>query len=544
MMGHGYRVRPMVRRFAALAMVLATVGAGALVSTPAHAGWESDLGEAQQALSAWDIPAAERAYERANKRRGTAGDDLAGFILGRLRLMQSRYPEAVAAFNKLSPSGLPPSLRRVHARFKEIATSTAAVTKGYALHKTSGGHFEIAYAPGIDEVLIPYADRMLEQAWTSLTTLFGHEPRAPIRVEIYPQVDALAKVSSLTSKEIKTSGTIALCKYNRLMIISPRDLVYGYSWLDTLGHEFIHLLITQKSRNLVPIWLHEGLAKYYEATWKGNSATPLSRHSENLLARALAADTLIPFEAMSPSMAKLPSQEATATAFAEVHTVIEFLETKSGPKVASELPRLMGTGIKDKQAVALLAKIPWKRFESSWRTFLKGKGLRTLKANRFKDKLLFKGDDTEAAELAELGEKKARDHAWLGDRLGLKGRFKAAAKQYRKAAKYAGPATAIVQAKLGFALLQLGQVDAAIVELRKPLAQASSYVLLHLYLGEAYVRTGRFDLARKHLEDAIALNPFDPSVHGHLATVFTKLKMLDRAAEERRLHDRVNGSKP
>ena len=35
----------------------------------------------------------------------------------------------------------------------------------------------------------------------------------------------LARVSTLTIKEIETSGTIALCKWNRLMIVSPRALV-------------------------------------------------------------------------------------------------------------------------------------------------------------------------------------------------------------------------------------------------------------------------------------------------------------------------------
>ena len=144
-----------------------------------------------------------------------------------------------------------------------------------------------------------------------------------------------------------------------------------------------------------------------------------------------------------------------------------------------------------------------------------------------------------AAELAELTEAKARNHPWLGDRLRLKNRYKAAAKQYRKAAKHAGHATTIIQAKLGHALLQQGQLEAAITELKKPLQHATRYVLLHLYLGEAYLRLGRLDKAREHLEEAVALNPFDISVHGHLATVYTKMKLQARAAEERKLHNRV-----
>ncbi len=494
---------------------------------------------ASKALFEWDLPTATKLLDglRSNPRFEEVGEAL--LVRGRYELMMGRYAEAAKVLAKGSGApGLPADITALIKHYAALAAGTDEVTRGYKSHTTSGGHFSILYKPGVDEVLLPYADRMLERAWRELTVLFDHVPPAPVRVEIYPNVEVLGQVSSLTVKEIKTSGTIALCKYNRLMIISPRDLVYGYGWLDTLAHEFIHLLVTQKSRNQVPIWLHEGLAKYYEGKWQGRPPA-LSRSAEDLLARAVKSDQLIAFSAMSPSMAKLPSQEATATAFAEVHMVMEYLESRSGSEVAAELPRLMASGLSDKQAVSALARMPWKRFEPSWKAFLKTRRLRRLKVKANKEKLLFKGDDNESVELAELGEQRSRDHTWLGDRLRMKGRYQAAAKQYRRAAKFEGPATAIVQAKLGHALLRLGRLEAAIIELRKPLALAANYVLLHLYLGEACLRLGRLEQAREHLESVVALNPFDPSVHGHLATVYTKMKLQARAAEERKLHKRL-----
>ena len=41
-------------------------------------------------------------------------------------------------------------------------------------------------------------------------------------------------MSTLTEKEIETTGTIALCKYGKLMIVTPRATVFGYPWMDTL----------------------------------------------------------------------------------------------------------------------------------------------------------------------------------------------------------------------------------------------------------------------------------------------------------------------
>src|SRR6202011_3245409 len=114
--------------------------------------------------------------------------------------------------------------------------------------------FVVWYAPGKDSLLASYALEALEKAWAALGDDFGSRPSEPVRVEIYPEVSDLARVSPLTLKEIETSGTIALCKYNRLMIVSPRALVHGYPWLDTLAHEYTHFIVSRLSRNTVPIW--------------------------------------------------------------------------------------------------------------------------------------------------------------------------------------------------------------------------------------------------------------------------------------------------
>ena len=101
-----------------------------------------------------------------------------------------------------------------------------------------------------------------------------------IAVEIYPDARGLARATGLTIRQIETSGTIAVCKYHRLMIISPLAAANGYSWADTLAHEFIHLVISKKSRNKVPIWLH-GLAKYYESSWRTKPGQALSASSKS-----------------------------------------------------------------------------------------------------------------------------------------------------------------------------------------------------------------------------------------------------------------------
>ncbi len=518
-----------VRSLGALTALAVTLTAGVTVARA-----DADVEAAVEAIHAWDMAGARAAVRRLEAQRPS--DGRTALLAGQLALHEGRYDDATQLLQRAVEAGA----GELGAHYLEIARNTALETRGYAEHRTRDGHFVIRHEPGVDEVLVPYAEEVLEQAWRELTVLFGHVPEGPLRVEIYPRVETLGAVSPLTVKEIRTSGTIALCKYNRLMIVSPRDLVYGYEWADTLAHELIHLLITQKSRNRVPIWLHEGLAKYYEAKWKAGQKPKLGRPSEDLLARAVAADQLISFEAMSPSMAKLPSQEATATAFAEVFTVIEFLASRGGDQVAEALVRLMGEGKSDRDAVAEVAQLPWERFEPAWKQYLKQKGLRRLEGAA-DDKLLFRGADAEAAELEGIDGEQARKHTWLGDQLRLRERFKAAAKQYRKASAVAGDLNAVIQAKLGGALLKLGEVDQAIAELQRPLDVHDGYVLLHLHLGRARMLRSEWAAARVHFETALHINPFDRELHGHLAKVYEQLDLPDLAARERRAHRLVNG---
>ena len=78
-----------------------------------------------------------------------------------------------------------------------------------------------------------------------------------------------------------------MCKYNRLMFTSPRGLVRGYGWHDTVAHEFVHYYVTKYSANTVPIWLHEGIAKFQEIRWRSQPMRHLAPPQEDLLARSL-----------------------------------------------------------------------------------------------------------------------------------------------------------------------------------------------------------------------------------------------------------------
>src|SRR5205085_4730392 len=213
------------------------------------------------------------------------------YYRGRVLFEQGKYLESATAYEEARTRGAGQIEGfEVEAR---LARAVAEEVKGDEVHESA--HFVLLTRPGKDSLLAPYALEALEKAYAALTQDLGVSPSPKIRVEVYETAQALARVSPLTVAEIKASGTIALCKYNRLMITTPRALIRGYPWIDTLSHEFVHFLVTKRGRGNVPIWLQEGLAKFLETRWRGEPGLAVDQMSVLLLTRAAKYNTLIPF---------------------------------------------------------------------------------------------------------------------------------------------------------------------------------------------------------------------------------------------------------
>jgi tetratricopeptide (TPR) repeat protein len=479
---------------------------------------------------------ADSAYRLINEARVEEADkDLAAllkarphdpdvaFLDGNLLFLHGEYERAAErlgeALGKDSRPGEPGDDARM---LRELAQATAEATRGFV--ETRGKHFVVRHAPGKDALIAPYALEALERAWEALGDDFGDRPAEPVRVEIYPDVADLAKVSTLTLREIETSGTIALCKFNRIMIVSPRALLTGYPWLDTLTHEYTHFIVTRVSHNTVPIWLHEGLAKFEERRWRAGPGGGLTPTMEHLLANGLSQKHLITFEQMHPSMAKLPSQEDTALAFAEVYMAVEYLHEQKGWDGLRQIVAHLRDGSSDAEAVSAVLGRSFADFQRDWRAWLHGKKLRarpglmpTATALKFRKGA---GDQPGDDDASEIGEEKARKLARLGGLLRARRRLRAAATEYEKAQALIGPGHPQVSNPLGRTYLELGDADRAIAAALPTLELYPDVAAPNVVLGEGYLRKGDLYHAELYLEAALRVSPFDPAIHCGLSRIF------------------------
>ncbi len=461
-------------------------------------------------------------------------------------------------------------------RVRALAASSLKVTEEFVSKTSPDGHFVIWYAPGPDEVIVDLTAEVLDTAYRTIGEDFDFYPSTPIRVELLSRPADLARLSPLTVTEIETTGTIALCKYNKLMVVSPRATVFGYPWMDTLVHEYVHHVVSQLSHDSVPVWLHEGLARFEQTRWRKGPDGTLSPGEAQLLGRALAKRRLIEFADMHPSMAKLPSQEAAALAFTEVFSMVTYLHEEVGYRGLRRILALTRGGKSAQRAVAEVMDMPWQRVESSWKSHLRrrkdlkkdvrdaadGRGASAAARSRPK-RIHFArgpnhgsgdGDDkrrrpgargdgasgTDNVGIEEVASDKARDLTRLGGMLRARGMLPAAAIEYEKALRHA-PGDPFISAKLSRTYLDLGRARDAIA-LAEPLAAADENDAgAAVTLGIAYMALDEPDLpkARTALEAALRINPFDPTVRCGLSQLYRDQGQTERAKREHRACERL-----
>jgi tetratricopeptide (TPR) repeat protein len=483
-----------------------------LVSSRALAQ-EDPLDVSVRALEANDL---ERARQALDQLTGSDAEGAeARFQRGLLGFYGGEYAQAVrdmeqAIANAPRSPGLPEWRRLL-----SWASAARDITSEFAEASSADGRYRIRYRKGLDSVLVPYALDAMERADRAISAQLGIHLPAPIRLEFYPSARTLAEVSSLSLEHIRTTGTVALCKWNRLMVASPRSLLYGYPWLDTINHELVHLALSYASKNHAPVWFHEGLAKLFERTWRGlPPGAYLAPPTNTLLLKAAREKRLIAFDRMHPSIAMLPSQEDAALAFAQVVTFLERFRERFGDQGLTRTIELLASGQDARLALSKVAGEGFNELEAQWRATLTERERPEQTASK-ELKLRFV-EGGEADESLDVAEGRARKHLRVGDLLWGRQRTLAAAREYEAAHRFA-PTDPILASRVARASLLGNAPDRALSALDSALKEHPTHAPLQALRGASLIALARNEEARAPLEEAIRLNPFDPAPHCQLA---------------------------
>jgi tetratricopeptide (TPR) repeat protein len=309
--------------------------------------------------------------------------------------------------------------------------------------------------------------------------------------------------------------------------------MHGYPWLDTIAHEYVHLLLTKATLDQSPVWLQEGLAKFLETRWRQADASLRDDPaSSQLLHDAAAADELLGFDQLHPSIALLPTQKAASLAFAQVSSFIEMYYREYGAEGVQQALRLVGDGEDARKALAGVAGVSWKVLERRWKSAL-SKEPKPPSA-RLMPRYL-SGEATEQDEVAGVELERARKYVRLGDLLWTRSRPAAASVEYAKAHE-AAPDDPVVASRYARSAIAGGRPKEALAPLLRTLQRYPTHAPALSSLATALFRAAKFGRARGAASRAIAHNPFDPQPH----CILSKLP-VPQADHEATLCSRLGG---
>ena len=488
----------------------------------AHTTWamaaDPALDDVDAALVAWNLPAARAALERASESPQTK------VKRGVVKVYEADYADAEALLAEVLAEG---SLAEGSAALEEaqhylgLARGAQKALDQAVTRRSDDGHFEAVFASEEDALLAPYLFEAMELARERIGAVIGVVPEHTVRFEFLDQATKLALVTPLSVENIRTTGTVGVTKYRRVMMITPRVMVYGYGWIDTAVHEYVHYVLTMRTDNRAPVWLQEGLAKLLETRWRRDDAQPLDPAIAYRLHRAIVDDDLVTLSEMYPSVAMLPSAERAALAYAEVETMLGLLHERKGNDGVARLLDRVAAGDDAEAALAHAWGDTFDSFMSEWKRVTK---TRTAKGEDGElSTLEFKDGKTPPEQFgdvfSELGGGKARQHARLGALLQARGHEVAAAAQYEKArgADKRARKDPTLSKRLGKLYVKLELFAEAVPLLDIAAAIDPENANLAAAQGRARLRSGDHDGARAALGRAVRNNPFIPALHCDLA---------------------------
>lgn len=259
------------------------------------------------------------------------------------------------------------------ANLAALARACARATAGALVVEDAEAGVWVRVQDHGDKALVPELVRVAAAARATMQTDLGVELPRPLRIDLVRDLFSLAAVSGLPLEAAETTGTVAVARWGRVTMLSPRAARHGYPWEDTLAHEITHLALSRGSRDYAPLWLQEGIAKREEVRWRAARPFDERRDPHDVARRALRDGKSVGIDRIGPSIAMLPSAEVAGIAYAEVESFMDFwIRTHGRAALTLLLTDLKGLQSRDVDDVMIgVTGYPLRYWIVQWQQFLR-----------------------------------------------------------------------------------------------------------------------------------------------------------------------------
>jgi tetratricopeptide (TPR) repeat protein len=435
--------------------------------------------------------------DRARRLLETAGGDATALALERARLAVYQG-QCDAAAAELSVPTLAES--SAGASLAALAGSCARATAaGLVLEDRERGIW-IRLQDDADRVLVPFIIETAAKARDTIGAELQIDFKRPLRIDLVRDLFSLSAVSGLPLEAAETTGTLAVARWGRVIMLSPRATELGFPWQDTLAHEITHLLVTRATTDHAPLWLQEGIAKREESRWRPARPFDDPSWADQTARSALLAGRSVGLDRLGPSIAMLPSPEQASTAYAEVASFLTYFLSESGaPALRLLFSDIKGTAADDADpALRSVSGYDLSAWGRRWQASMREMPARDPREERERIETL-KDPRTLARRVR------------LGDLLVERGHPRAALSEFRGALELA-PTHAGVRFRAARAALALGEragAEEALGTLRDVRAPHGAWMALR---GRFDRESGKAADATAELDHALGLDPLSVDV--------------------------------
>ncbi len=213
--------------------------------------------------------------------------------------------------------------------FNIMASNMLKVFDTLANYETrESDHFKVHLSENDADILWPYLEPLLEEAWDTLTAKYGFEPEAPVLIEVFENSEDFA-VRSVGLPDI--GPLVGICFGKVVTLISPDTL--SANWQEIVWHEFMHVITLQMTANKMPRWLSEGIS-----VWEESEGRPYWGRRQGLdLVRAVEDNKLLPVANLNAGFTSARSNADLGFAYFQSYLVVDYIAREHGFEKLVEL---------------------------------------------------------------------------------------------------------------------------------------------------------------------------------------------------------------
>ncbi|HEY8086414.1 MAG TPA: hypothetical protein VIF09_01170 [Polyangiaceae bacterium] len=311
----------------------------------------------------------------------------------------------------------------------DIARGCQRVTAALAVDRDEKRDIEVRWQDEHDRALGPLLFDTVAAAREALTRDLHVDWPKPTRIVVVRDLLSLSAMTGLPYKSAQTTGTVAVAKWGRVTLLSPRASHHGYAWRDTVAHELTHLAVTRASADQAPLWLQEGVAKREEIRWRDPGPFDDRPSPDAVAQRGIELNLGLPLDKLGPSIAMLPSADAAMVAFAEVTSFVRYYAREAGDDALPKLFQQIRSGKEPDAALRSASGADLAGWDTRWRGYVASRPHEPLPG-------LFglSGAKGEGEKLRDL-----RDRRRLAELLLMRGHAPEAVKELDRIAMVASP---------------------------------------------------------------------------------------------------------